>query len=159
MYQTEVKSLRDDIIKNKPFEACVTLDSRTSGIIILGVKKVPNSRGLHCVFVDLEEYRGNEYYCFLNSQFRFNFTKPGNEVGCHLPMGGGSYTLQLKSEKGDYSQIIGGLNFNHTNAGHSSYYVYAIKSISRIDPIPVDSEAKRLIKEIETNLNRLKEII
>jgi hypothetical protein len=84
MYQYEIMSLKDDIQKNQPFELRTILNPDYSGIKILGVKKVPVSRGLHCVFIDLENYRGNDYFVLLNGSLRYSFSKLfiGSRLSC-----------------------------------------------------------------------------
>ena len=158
MYQSEVESLRLDIIKNQPFEACTVINPEYSGIKILGVKKVPNSRGMHCVFVDLETYRGNDYFVLLNGSLRYGFNKPINEVAAHVDIYGNDNQIRIVGSKAnEYSQLIGGLDFNHTNAGHSSYYVYAIKTNSQV-VAPVN-EALKTIEQIEELLKHLKGLV
>lgn len=158
MYQSEVENLRLDIIKNQPFEACTLLNPEYSGIKILGVKKIPNSRGMHCVFVDLETYRGNDYFVLLNGSLRYTFNKPLNEVAAHVDIYGSDNSIRIFGYKdNEYSQLIGGLDFNHTNAGHSSYYVYAIKTNSQI-VTPVN-EVLQTIQQIEELLKHLKGLV
>ena len=162
MYQYEIMSLKDDIIKNQPFEACKILNPDFSGIQILGVKKVPVSRGMHCVFIDLENYRGNDYFVLLNGSLRYSFNKPLTEVGAHVDIYGDTNTIRIfGSNPSEYSQQIGGLSFNHTNAGHSSTYIYAVKTNNQIvtPPPPQDNKALWLIGEIEQRLKELKEIV
>jgi hypothetical protein len=55
--------------------------------------------------------------------------------------------------------LIWGLTFNHTNAGHSSYYIYAVKTSSQVLPPTPDNKAIWLIGEIEQRLKELKEIV
>lgn len=160
MYQYEIMSLKDDIQKNQPFEACTILNPDHSGIKILGVKKVPVSRGLHCVFIDLENYRGNDYFVLLNGSLRYSFSKPLSEVGCHVDIYGNDNSIRIfGSNPKEYSQLIGGLTFNHTNAGHSSYYIYAVKTSSQVLPPKPDNKALWLIGEIQQRLKELKEIV
>lgn len=158
MYQSEVENLRLDIIKNQPFEACKIINPDFSGIQILGVKKVPNSRGMHCVFVDLETYRGNDYFVLLNGSLRHTFNKPVNEVAAHVAIYGNDNQIRiLGSKANEYSQLIGGLSFNHTEAGHSSTYIYAIKTNSQI--VPPVNEAMKTIEQIEDLLKHLKGLV
>lgn len=159
MYQSEVFDLYRDIIQNKPFESCKILNPEYSGIQILGVKKVPNSRGLHCVFVDLENYRGDDYFVLLNGSLRYGFNKPVNEVAAHVDIYGNDNTIRILGKNpSEYSQWIGGLTFNHTNAGHSSYYIYAVKTSDQVE-IPASNEAIQTIEQIEELLKKLKGLV
>lgn len=160
MYQSEIWRLKDDI-KTVPnvFEASQVLDSTFKGIQILGVRKIPNARGLHCVFVDLEDYRGTDYVTLLNGSTWYGFTKPKDEVACHVDIYSTDNRIQIFSNDGRYSQLIGGLSFAHTIYGHSSYYVYAKFSNQIVTPQPTESEAFKLIREIEDRTKRLKELV
>ena len=160
MYQSEIWRLKEDI-KNVPgiFEACKVANPTFNGIQIVGVRKVPNSRGLHCAFIDLEDYRGNDFTVLLNGSNRFNFTKPVSEVGCHVDLWSTDNKIQIFSNKGEYSQLIEGLSFAHTVYGHSSYYVYAVRTNISVVPPVVESEALKLIREIEERTKRLKELV
>lgn len=160
MYQSEITGLKADIIYNRPFEACKIINPDFSGIQILGVKKVPNSRGMHCVFVDLETYRGNDYFVLLNDSLRYTFNKPLNEVAAHVDIYGSNNTIKiLGSKANEFSQVIGGLDFSHTHAGHSSYLVYAVFTNSTDVNTPKPNEGLILISEIEERLNKLKGLI
>lgn len=160
MYQYEIESYKQDIIKKGGFDG-VNVNGSFSGIQILGVRKIQDSRGLHCVFVDLESYRGNDFYCVLNSSLRYSFNKPNNEVGCHCDIYGDNNSLRIfGSNPLLYSQTLGGLSFSHKIYGHSSYYVYAVKTNSQVvNPIQPDNKAVWLIGEIEQRLKELKEFV
>lgn len=161
MYQSEIRKLKEDIkLLPGKFEACTVLNSSFNGIEILGVRKVPNSRGLHCVFVDLEDYRGSEYVTLLNGSNWFGFTKPKDEVACHVDIYSTDNRIQLFGNDGQYSQVIGGLTFAHTQYGHSSSYIYAkfVKDNVIVSP-PEPSEAIKLITEIEQQFQKLKGLI
>lgn len=160
MYQNEIAPLKQNILEVQPFEACTILNPEFSGIKILGVKKVPVARGLNCVFIDLENYRGNDYFVLLNGSLRYSFSKPVNEVGCHVDIYGNDNSIRIfGSNPKEYSQLIGDLTFNHTNAGHSSYYIYAVKTSSQVLPPKPDNKALWLIGEIQQRLKELKEIV
>lgn len=160
MYQSEIIGLYQDILKNKPFEACKIINPDFNGIQILGVKRVPNSRGLHCVFVDLETYRGQNYYVLLNGTLHYSFNKPDNEVGCHVDIYGNENSIRIfGSNPNEYSQLIGGLTYSHTQPGHSSYYIYAIKTATSQQPQPPINEAIKTIEQIEDLLNKLKGLV
>ena len=161
MYQSQIAGLKQDIITQGGFEACkVTGDF--SGIRILGVRKLPNNinQGRHHLFIDLESYRGNEYFCLLNGNLRYSFNKPSNEVGCHIDFYGNDNTLKiLGSKPNENSQLLTGLTFSHTQYGHSSYYIYAVKASGQETLPTPDNKAIWLIGEIEQRLKELKEIV
>jgi hypothetical protein len=163
MYQAQIAGLKQDIIKNDGFEAC-QVSGDWSGIKILGVRKLPNqiNQGRHHLFVDLGNYRGDDYFCLLNGSIRYSFNKPENEVGCHVDFYGSSNTLKIVGSKpNEYSQTLSGLTFAHTEYGHSSYYILAIKSIDYITTPPLLNPNRQLIliDEIEQRLNELKGLV
>lgn len=159
MYQYEIDSYKQDIIKNGGFDG-VNVSGSFSGIQILGVRKIENSRGMHCAFVDLETYRGNDYYCVVNSATRFGFSKPENEVAAHCDIYGDNNSLRIfGSNPLLYSQTIGGLSYSHKIYGHSSYYIYAVKTNSQGVTPPVIGEAQKTIAEIETLFQKLKGLV
>ena len=159
MYQSEIWRLKEDIQNIQGFEACKVMDGSFSGIQILGVRKIPNARGLHCVFVDLENYRGTDNWVVLNNQQNFTFNKPANEVASHVDIYSTDNQIQIRSKDGKFSQKITGLSFAHTVYGHSSYYVYAKFTNDVIIPQPTESEAQKLLREIEERTKRLKELV
>lgn len=158
MYQSQISRLKEDIVARQAFEGCFVRNHNFSGIQILGVRKVPSdiNQGRHHLFIDLEDYRGMQYYCLLNGTLRYNFSKPLNEVACHIDIYGTNNSLQILGN-GGFSQVIEGLSNSHTQYGHSSYYIYAVRTSDVV--LPVESEQKRLIREIEERFKRLKEII
>lgn len=161
MYQSQIAGLKEDIIKNGGFEGCQESGS-FSGIQILGVRKLPNNinQGRHHLFVDLQDYRGSDFYCVLNSTLHYSFTKPVNEVGCHIDIYGEENSLRLfGSDSLSYSQTLSRLSFAHTSYGHSSYYVYAIKTNNQVVTPTVISEALKTIEQIEELLKHLKGLV
>lgn len=161
MYQSQISGLKEDIIKNGGFEGCQESGS-FSGIQILGVRKLPNNinQGRHHLFVDLQDYRGSDFYCVLNSALRYSFTKPVNEVGCHIDFYGEENSLRLfGSDSLSYSQTLSRLSFAHTVYGHSSYYVYAVKSNSQVVTPPVISEPQKMLAELEILIQKLKGLV
>ena len=162
MYQAQVGGMKQDILLNGGFEGC-TVSGETVGIQLVGIRKIPNliNQGRHHLFIDLEDYRGNDYFCLLNSTLRYGFNKPPNEVGCHIDFYGTENSLRIYgSLPSVFSQLITGLSFAHTQYGHSSYYIYAKLGKGQTVPPPKpDNKALWLIGEIEQRLKELKEII
>lgn len=162
MYQSQIAGLKQDIIQNGGFEGC-QVSGDYNGIQIKGVRKIPDSinQGRHCCFVDLENYRGAEYFCLLNNSLRYGFTKPINEVAAHVDIYGSSNSLRLigSNQPNVFSQKLSGLSANHTVYGHSSFYIYAIKSATNQQPEPSVNEATKTIEQIEELLNKLKGLV
>lgn len=161
MYQSQIAGLKQDIIRNGGFESCKVSGS-FSGIEIKGVRKVPESinQGRHHLFVDLEDYRGLDYWLELNGSKPFYFNKPVNEAACHIDIYGENNTLKIIGKNETvYSQLITGLSSHHTSYGHSSYYIYAIKTNVIPELPPVDNEALKTIEQIEELLKKLKGLI
>lgn len=164
MYQSQIAGLKQDIIKNGGFEAC-QITGKANGISIKGVRKLPDSinLGRHHIFIDLEEYRGSGFYCKLNNKNSYTFSKPVNEVGCHIDFYGSENVLEIKKANSfESSQIVTGLTFSHTQYGHSSYYVYAERVTTSIPDLPttlVDNEALKTIERIEELLEHLKGLV
>lgn len=159
MYQNEILDLKNDIIKNGGFEGCIVSNNSFSGIRILGVRKIKNSRGLHCIFIDLEDFRGLGYWVETGSNKAYFFSKPLDQVGCHIDIYGddNSITIMSDSAPEEYSQTISGLSANHSSYGHSSTYIYAIKTNSQI--VPPVNEAMKTIEQIEDLLKHLKGLV
>jgi len=160
MYQSQIAELKQDIIENGGFETCKVLGS-FSGIEIKGVRKLPENinQGRHHLFIDLEDYRGLDYWIQLNNKLPFYFNKPKNEVASHIDIYGSGNSLRIfgTGKPETYSQTLTELNANHTAYGHSSYYIYAIKTTSQI-VTPVN-EALQTIQQIEELLKHLKGLV
>lgn len=163
MYQSQIAGLKQDIINNGGFEGCQVMTGG-KGINIKGVRKLHDSinQGRHHLFVDLENYRGLDYYCRLNNKANYFFGKPANEVGCHIDMYGAENTLSIhKTSSNESSQLITGLTFAHTQYGHSSYYIYAerVAASTPDTPSTMPSEALKTIEQIEELLKHLKGLV
>ena len=162
MYQSQIAGLKQDIIKNGGFEACKVLGS-FSGIEIKGVRKLPESinQGRHHLFIDLEDYRGLDYWLELNEQYPFYFNKPKNEVASHIDIYGSANSIRIfgTSKPEIYSQTLTELNANHSLYGHSSYYIYAVKTNVIPELPPIENEALKTIEQIEELLKHLKGLV
>jgi len=162
MYQHQINQLKQAIIMRGGFEGCFLKNEAFSGIKILGCRKLPNSinQGRHHIFCDLEDFRGNQYQGIVNGALRYDFTKPTNEVGIQADIWSTNNTFQIIGKDGTFSQVLEGISYSHTEWGHSSVYIYAVRTNANvITPQPTESEALKLIREIEERTKRLKEIV
>ena len=174
MYNNQTQDLKNSILNSNGFE-CKVLDPNFLKIKILGVRKVPSNinNGNHHIYVDLENYRGRDYRVKFNEGIYYTFDKPSNETGTNVPMFSSGNKIQIVGSDGSYSQIIGDLTSSHTDAGHSSYYVYAklVNDVTLPDP-PTDPEVpnpelpntnqatlKDIINELEEIIYRLDELV
>lgn len=125
MYIEQIKELKDSIKKNNRYEGC-SFSGNNNGIKILGVIKLPNNinQNNHNVFLDLDDYRGLNYWVEGKDKIYF-FGKPINEVGTDIPIWGVNNSIRIVGSDGKYSQSIDNLSADHTQYGHSSYYVLA----------------------------------
>jgi len=128
MNTNQVQDLKNSILNNNnQFEACIVGDESYKGIKILGVKKVPVhiNADRHHVFIDLGSYRGADFWADSGGKSYF-FDKPSNEVATNIPLFNSQSSFRLRGKDGSYSQDIVNLDFNHSKAGHSSFYVFAV---------------------------------
>lgn len=162
MYQSQIAGLKLDIIRNGGFEGC-QVSPTFKGIQIAGVRKVPESinQGRHCVFVDLEDFRGLDYWVETGNNKAYYFSKPLNEVAAHVDIYGDNnkITIMSGSTPEEYSQTISGLSANHTSYGHSSYLVYAVFTNSTDVSTSKPNEALQTIERIEDLLKHLKGLV
>ncbi len=162
MYQSQIAGLKLDIIRNGGFEGC-QVSPTFKGIQIVGVRKVPESinQGRHCVFIDLEDFRGLDYWVETGNNKAYYFSKPLNEVAVHVDIYGDNNKITIMSNDSpeQYSQTISWLSANHSLYGHSSYYIYAVKTNVIPELPPIENEALKTIEQIEELLKHLKGLV
>lgn len=161
MYQHQISQLKQDIISRGGFEGCLVKNESFLGIQILGCRKLPTNinQGRHHIFCDLEDYRGNQYQGVVNNTLRYDFSKPSNEVGIQADIWSTGNSFQIVGKNNTFSQILDGISYSHTDWGHSSVLIYAVLTDKVIPPQPTESEAQKLIREIEERTKRLKELV
>lgn len=157
MYQSQVKELKEQILKSPIFDCKLTGDS--NGIKIIGVVKLSNqiNQNNHHVYIDLDNFRGIKYFAVTNlAEMTYSFDKPDNEVGCSIDIYNDNVSVRILGKDGKYSQLVEGLSAHHTIYGHSSYYILATLESEVTQPTEPISHLKQ---ELINLRQRLTEII